>query len=535
MNLRENWRVVLLVVFTLASAGVLFGPYVAAQATGGDAKPVNLDYGLQLSGGTQIRAPLVGMTAENVQFTQEMDLREKRRAIAQDLGVEPSDVRLRPGGGRTQAQRGGTVEVFSRNVTESEFASALRNNGFENFRIRDGVTAQTRETVVNVLSDKINQGGITGGTVKIASAGDEYFIIVEVPNAGRQEVRDLITGTGRVQIVAHYPAQVNGTTVYRETPLLNNSDFTDIGAAQQPDPQSGIYQPHVPVSIRQDGSAERYSQRLQELGFTSTGVGSCPPNAEQNPDNATGYCLYTVQNGRVVYAASMGENLAQSMRSGEFAKSPSFVMTTTNISEAQQLAVNLRAGSIPTELNFTAGTTYTLLPSVAQQFKLFSLIAGLFAYLAVSAVVFFRYGSPRVAVPMLATAAAEVFLLLGFASAIGLALDLSHIAGFIAVIGTGVDDLIIIADEILQEGTVATGKVFQSRFKKAFWVIGAAAATTIVAMSPLTILSLGDLTGFAIVTIVGVLIGVLITRPAYGDILRNLMLSEEERERYTEQ
>ncbi|MFB6165240.1 MAG: preprotein translocase subunit SecD, partial [Haloarculaceae archaeon] len=91
---------------------------------------------------------------------------------------------------------------------------------------------------------------------------------------------------------------------------------------------------------------------------------------------------------------------------------------------------------------------------------------------------------------------------------------------------TGVDDLIIIADEILQEGTVATGRVFQNRFRKAFWVIGGAAATTIVAMSPLMALSLGDLTGFAIVTIVGVLLGVLVTRPAYGDILRNLMLDE---------
>jgi len=43
------------------------------------------------------------------------------------------------------------------------------------------------------------------------------------------------------------------------------------------------------------------------------------------------------------------------------------------------------------------------------------------------------------------------------------------------------------------------------------------------------VLSLGDLTGFAIVTIVGVLIGVLVTRPAYGDILRHLVLSEDER------
>ena len=69
-----------------------------------------------------------------------------------------------------------------------------------------------------------------------------------------------------------------------------------------------------------------------------------------------------------------------------------------------------------------------------------------------------------------------------------------------------------------------TGRVFESRFRKAFWVIGAAAATTIVALSPLAVLSPGDLQGFAIVTIVGVLIGVLVTRPAYGNILRNLVL-----------
>jgi preprotein translocase subunit SecD len=85
---------------------------------------------------------------------------------------------------------------------------------------------------------------------------------------------------------------------------------------------------------------------------------------------------------------------------------------------------------------------------------------------------------------------------------------------------------VIIADEVLQRGEIKTGRVFQNRFRKAFWVIGAAAATTIIAMSPLAVLSLGDLQGFAIVTIVGVLIGVLITRPAYGNILRNLLLEE---------
>lgn len=113
---------------------------------------------------------------------------------------------------------------------------------------------------------------------------------------------------------------------------------------------------------------------------------------------------------------------------------------------------------------------------------------------------------------MILTATAEVVILLGFAALIRMPLDLSHVAGFIAVVGTGVDDLIIIADEVMDEGEVSSQRVFESRFRKAFWIIGAAAATTIIALSPLAVLSLGDLRGFAIITILGVLIGVLITR-----------------------
>jgi preprotein translocase subunit SecD len=70
----------------------------------------------------------------------------------------------------------------------------------------------------------------------------------------------------------------------------------------------------------------------------------------------------------------------------------------------------------------------------------------------------------------------------------------------------------------------ATPAVFQSRFRTVSWVVGAAAATTIIAMSPLAVLSPGGLQGFAIATIVGVLLGVLVTRPASGDVLRSPVL-----------
>ncbi len=194
---------------------------------------------------------------------------------------------------------------------------------------------------------------------------------------------------------------------------------------------------------------------------------------------------------------------------------------------ANKIELNLRAGQLPAPLDLSEDSGSSLDPALAERFKQNSLLTGLLAVLAVSLVVYVRYKRVEVVVPMVVTALSEVFILLGFVAFVQYPLNLSHLAGFIAVIGTGVDDLIIIADEILQQGEVETGRVFQSRFRKAFWVIGAAAATTIMAMSPLMVLPLGDLSGFAIITIVGVLIGVLVTRPAYGDILRNLVLDED--------
>jgi len=114
-------------------------------------------------------------------------------------------------------------------------------------------------------------------------------------------------------------------------------------------------------------------------------------------------------------------------------------------------------------------------------------------------------------------------MILGFATLIGWQLNLPAIAGIIAVIGTGIDHLVIITDEVLYEGKIPSLKVYLSRISKAFTIIFAAAATTIIAMSPLLWMGFGALKGFAITTIVGVLIGVLIARPAYGRVIRDML------------
>lgn len=518
--IRENWRVTLLTIFIAASLFALFIP--GGVIADGDAALeedesvnegfTNIKYGLELSGGTRLRAPVVGMTAENVEynFSQQAQIEQ---TVANELGISVTDVLVRP-----QEQ---TVEVFSKEPTHAEFAAALQTAGVDatEENVRSGVTEQTRSDMVRVIESKVNEAGLSGGKVQEVTTGSgDHFIVVEMPNVERAELKSLLEDRGAVEVVAYYPEQTDNGTVQRNETALERDDFSRIGTAQ---PRSDRMPAHVPVTVT-DEKASEFQQQMNDNGFTSSqGIRNC--NYEQNPENG-GHCLLTVVDGEVVYSANMGSDLAQTLRSGQFEDNPTFIMTATNLSEARNLQIHLRAGALPAPLDIDdRGTSFYLSPSQADEFKFLSLLTGIIATLAVVAMVFFRYGDPKVAVPMLLTAGSEVIILLGFASAIQMPLDLSHIAGLIAVIGTGVDDLIIIADEVMSEGEVRSDRVFQSRFRKAFWVIGAAAATTIVAMSPLAVLSLGDLRGFAIITILGVLIGVLVTRPAYGDIIRALL------------
>ncbi len=525
-RLRENWRIILLAVMVLLSTIAIFGPVGGDQTVPGantanqTDDPTNLQFGLDLSGGTRIRAPLIGITAEDVEL-QDMENEEVRaleRNLTTELSVSTQELTV-----RTSANESNTVEVFSNNITNAQLRQALDEQGVGHGEIRDGVTDQTLTETERTLDDKISGAGLSGGDAYISrsATGGEAFIVVEVPNMPREAVKELINEQGTVLVVAHFPQ--NGS--YRNVPMFSQEGIAHVGTMKRG--ETG--EPNVPVDLT-PRAGDNFTNAMNTFGFTSPqGTTNC--TYQSNPDDA-GHCIYTVSNGKVVndtivegtivQGAGLNPGLANTIRNGDFQNA--FQVETSNASEAQRLALNMRAGALPTNLDLDAGTTSYIEPSLAQRFKSLSVVTGLLAMLSVGAVVGWRYRKPKIAIPMVLTAAAEVYLLLGFASIVGMALDLSHIAGFIAVIGTGVDDLVIIADEILQQGDVSTNKVFRSRFRKAFWVIGAAAATTVIAMAPLAVLSLGDLQGFAIITIVGVLIGVLVTRPAYGDVIRNLVM-----------
>ncbi|GAA0715562.1 preprotein translocase subunit SecD [Halorubrum trapanicum] len=529
--IKENWRILLLVAVVLGASVALFsGAFAPEQASSENATEAqgitNLQYGLDLAGGTRVRAPLSGYTATDVAFDG-----DTAGTVAEAVAAELDNASTRNVGAVPDES---AVEVTEPSVTESQFRAAMDAAGYEYADIRSGVTQQTRDETMNVIQGKINEAGLSGGSVQqIQSATGEYFILVEVPGEDRQDVVSLLEERGTVQIDIAYP---DGNDTGVDEGVLIQDDFEEIGTATQNDQGTGAY---VPVTVRntapegEQSPAYAFQDRVAQRGFPDeyqTQGDRCLYNAETGELNsdeegeAPNPCLLLVVDGEVVNSFGMDSGLAGDMGSGSWAETGRFRLTTGEFSEAQRISLNLRAGALPADLDIDGGGTSSYISaSQGENFRTYSLIIGVLSVLAVAGMVFLRYRDPRVALPMIVTALAEVYALLGFAALLGYPLELAVIAGFIAVVGTGVDDLVIIADEVMSEGEVNSRKVFRSRFRRAFWVIGAAAATTVIAMSPLMVLSLGDLSGFAIFTILGVLVGVLITRPAYGDILRRLL------------
>jgi len=195
--------------------------------------------------------------------------------------------------------------------------------------------------------------------------------------------------------------------------------------------------------------------------------------------------------------------------------------------QAQVVSVVLRSGSLPVKV-FVEGVNY-IPPTLGEQFRKQVVQAGIAALIVVGLIVYFHYRKAKIAIPVVLTSLSEAIAILGVAALIKWNLDLPSIAGIIAAIGTGVDQQIVITDELLggrKKEKITKRSGILKRMGRAFFVIWASATTTIVAMSFLFKFFVGGLRGFAFTTILGVLIGILITRPAYAEIAK-MLLSEE--------
>ena len=183
--------------------------------------------------------------------------------------------------------------------------------------------------------------------------------------------------------------------------------------------------------------------------------------------------------------------------------------------QTKQIASVLSGGALPVAV--FPGTPTTVPPTLGSHFLYISIIAGGIAIIFVSAFIMVRYRKLFLVAPILLTTAMELFIIVSIIGLVG-TIDLAAVAGMIAVVGTGVDAQIIITDEVLAHGSGESAA--KTLLGHAFYIVWADAALLIIAMMPLFFsTSLVSIIGFSESTIIGALLGVLITRPAYGAII----------------
>lgn len=198
--------------------------------------------------------------------------------------------------------------------------------------------------------------------------------------------------------------------------------------------------------------------------------------------------------------------------------------------DLEELAILLESGSLPTPVKSISKETISA--SLGESFLSVIWIMGLLALICVALLIIIRYKMLKLALPIIITGVSEIIIMIGFLAFLKLPIDLASFAGIIASIGTGVDSEIVITDEILGKSKESHESLI-NRAKAAMFIIATSAFTMIGVMGPILLFSrsmpgLEKLYGFALVAIVGALIGIFISRPGFTQIVKWIVQKKEE-------
>jgi len=372
------------------------------------------------------------------------------------------------------------------------------------------------EIIMDNLKERLNIYGLSDIVVrKQKDLSGNLFILIEVAGANEEEVKDLIARQGK------FEAKIENATVFHggdDIKFVCRS--ADCSFAEDPrnpcGPGSdGVFRCRFEFSITlSPEAAERQADVTKDLEVvTEDGQEYLTKNIELFLDDELVDSLR-------IGADLRGRPVTDIAISGGGAGDTYQDAKLDSAQNMKRLQTILKTGSLPVKLNVVKIDTVS--PTLGEEFVKNILFVGLLALVAVSIVVVIRYRDIRIAIPMLTTMVSEVVLLLGLAALIGWNLDLAAIAGILIAVGTGVDDQIVIIDEIKQKSSTALLN-WKERIKRAFFIIMAAYFTTVVAMLPLWSAGAGLVRGFAITTIFGVTFGVFVTRPAFAAVMELLL------------
>ena len=366
------------------------------------------------------------------------------------------------------------------------------------------------QDLIIITTRRLNVYGLSDINVRSTKdlEGNQY-LLVEIAGVTREQVRDLLSGQGKFEAkIGEETVFVGGEDIKK---VCRSADCSGVYSCNEG--SSGwVCRFRFAVDVSPE-AARKHAEVTEDLAIeTVSGESYLEKQLDLYLDDILVDSLY-------ISSDLQGRDVTQfSIQGSGVGGSREEAINTASLN-MRHLQTILITGSLPVKLSVAKLDSVS--PTLGEEFFTTALMAMFLAILAVSLVVFIRYRTFKIAIPVLAIGLSEILLILGVASLIRWNLDLAAIAGILAAVGTGVDDQIVITDEVLSGESKDSS--WKERIARAFFIIFAAYFTTVVAMAPLWMMGAGLLKGFAITTTIGVTLGVFITRPAYAAVVEILL------------
>lgn len=376
---------------------------------------------------------------------------------------------------------------------------------------KDNLTTEEFEELKTIVENRINLFGASGASVKIIS--DEFsgkqYLLIESPNSNKNTIFELINRQGDFQAKLGNKTVFTGEEVKH---ILSGADYSQIQCSQ-----NNPYQCSISFTVQiSSEAAEKVLLEASKLtvvgGYLSEELSFHLDGEEKESLRVASTFKYQkVLAPQITLSGDSQESLELAQKSAQH--------------EKKILETILLTKPLPSELNVIQ--SFSQNPQLSEEFLKNALIVGILSILIVSSIIALRYKNPVVFGLIICALVSEILLVFGASVLFKISIDLAAIGGLIAAIGTGVDDQIIITDEYFSKRK--KDRLTIKKIKHAMTIILIAYLTTLAAIGPLFFAGLSLLQGFAFMILLGVSIGVFITRPVYALALRYMMTTRAQR------
>ena len=367
------------------------------------------------------------------------------------------------------------------------------------------ITDDQMNDLVEVARNRLNVYGLSDVNIRIVNdLTGEKFMLVELAGASPEDLKGLVAQQGK------FEGKIVNKTVFEggkkdiSDVCRNDAKCSGIRSCQQA--QDGyVCQFEFAVYLTQD-AANKQADATRNLSVDSSG--------QYLSDKLDLYVDDSLVESLSISVNLKGQASTEISISGSGTGKTQEEALAAAKADMKKLQTILITGSLPYKLNIVKLDTIS--PNLGDEFIQLILLAGVGSIAAVGLIVFIRYRKIKSSLALLFTSFSEIIIILGIAALVKWNLDLPSIAGILATIGTGVDQQIVILDEA-RKGIQLSLK---ERMKRALFIIVSAYFTAFVALLPLFWAGAGLFRGFAFTTLIGITAGVLISRPAFSEMIR---------------